>query len=175
MAPVLDLACGRGRNALFLARLGFKVHAIDISHNALVDLLRTARREQLPVLAIEADLESFPLPEGYYGGMIVFRFLQRPLFDAIRKSLRPGGLIVYETFLKEQSAFGAPRDPAHLLARGELRELFQDFEILFYDEGLLQETPPAYLARLVARKPASKVHTSTPGTRSGTAIGGGGS
>ncbi len=159
-SPVLDLAGGRGRNALFLARQGIEVHVIDIAHNALVPLLRVARLERLPVFAIEADLDSFPLPQRYYRGIVVFRFLQRALFDSIRKAVQPGGVVIYETFLKGQETVGSPKNPEHLLNPGELRQWFQDFEILFYEEGLLERSPPAYLARLVARNPETKAQCS---------------
>lgn len=161
MAPVLDIAGGDGRNALFLARRGLEVHVIDIARHALIRLVHTARKENLPVLAIEADLDSFPLPQRYYAGIIVFRYLQRSLFPSIRKALKPGGILVYETFLREQQRIGKPKNPAYLLEPGELRQAFSDLEILFYDEGLLEQSPAAYLARLVARYPESSVGRST--------------
>ncbi|MCX8073530.1 MAG: class I SAM-dependent methyltransferase [Candidatus Binatia bacterium] len=152
-APVLDLAGGNGRNALFLARRRLPVQVIDIAHVALQHLMRNARPENLPISAIAADLEHFPLPHQRYGGIVIFHYLQRDLFDGIRAALRPGGVVIYETFLVDQQKIGHPRNPNHLLQRGELLAHFADFELLLYEEGLLEYHPPAYLARLVARRP----------------------
>ncbi|GIW45712.1 MAG: hypothetical protein KatS3mg077_2994 [Candidatus Binatia bacterium] len=160
-SPVLDVAGGDGRNALYLARRGLTVHVIDIAHNALVRVRQSAQSEGLPVVAIQADLEAFPLPRHYYGGVVVVRYLQRSLFDALRQTLRPGAVLIYETFLKDQQTIGHPTNPHHLLEPGELFARFCDFEVVFYEEGLLDEAPPAYLARLVARRPLRRQRCAT--------------
>lgn len=150
----LDLACGDGRNALDLARHGWRVDAIDFAHAALARLLAAARREELALDAFAADLEQFPLPTDRYDVVVNCRYLQRSLCRAITTSLRSGGMVVFETFIRDQAALGHPRNPAFLLERGELSSLFGELDILEHDEGRFEsESGPAFLARLVARKP----------------------
>jgi tellurite methyltransferase len=152
---VLDVAAGAGRNALFLARRGNVVEAIDISLAGLRLACAAARAEGLRLLAVQADLEVFPLPIDRYDAVINIRYLQRSLFGPLQRALRPGGVIIFETFLLEQQQFCHPRNPAFLLRRGELRAAFSDCEILFYEEGLFQPgSHPAYLARMLARRRA---------------------
>ncbi len=150
----LDLACGDGRHALALARRGYAVDAVDLAHAGLVRLRDRARREGLRIDAIQADLESYPLPERRYDIIVKTFYLQRDLFAAIKRALVPGGIAVIETFLVDQREIGHPRNPAFLLDRGELGRAFSDFEILESHEGLFETgRERAYLARLAARKP----------------------
>jgi 2-polyprenyl-3-methyl-5-hydroxy-6-metoxy-1,4-benzoquinol methylase len=152
----LDVACGDGRHSLWLARQGFAVDAIDIARAGLSRLAAAARREGLAVSPIQADLEDFPLPASRYTVVVNIRYLQRSLFDALRNAVRPGGVIVFETFLREQARQGHPRNPAFLLEPGELRAQFAEFIPLVDQEGCLEtEAGPAFLARLIARRPAT--------------------
>lgn len=151
----LDLACGEGRNAIHLARHGFTVEAVDISRAGLRRLQRVSRREQLPIRCVQADLDSFPLPADRYAVALNIRFLNRPLWPALKRCVRPLGLILFETFTIDQAAIGHPRNPAYLLAHEELLRGFDDFEVLTYEERLVDsEGGPAHLARLLARRPA---------------------
>lgn len=151
----LDVACGSGRNALLLARLGFRVDAIDFSLNALMRARAAAHREALPLRLIQADLESFPLRAEHYDLIVQIRYLQRSLYRTLKQALRPGGHLVIETFLLEQRELGHPTDPSFLLEHDELRDAFADLEIIRYEEGLFQtESGPAHLARLLARRAA---------------------
>ncbi|MDQ3675809.1 MAG: class I SAM-dependent methyltransferase, partial [Actinomycetota bacterium] len=94
----LDVASGNGRNALYLAGLGFEVDALDISDVA-IDGLRTAARERdLPVHARLVDLEDDGLPAGSYDVVVNMNYLQRDLFGALAQAVRPGGLLLFETF-----------------------------------------------------------------------------
>lgn len=150
----LDVASGDGRHALWLARQGYAVDAIDLSHAGLLQLIATARREHLAVHAIQANLEDFPLPSDRYAVVVNTRYLQRSLFAGLQRAVRAGGAIVFETFLREQARIGHPRNPAFLLAPGELRAAFAGFEILVDEEGCFAGAGgPAYLARLIARRP----------------------
>ncbi|MGD8435378.1 MAG: hypothetical protein PVI73_14765, partial [Syntrophobacterales bacterium] len=101
------------------------------------------------------DLESEgvnPLPEHAYGAILVFRYLHRPLIPCIKKALRNGGLLLYETFTVEQPRFGKPRNPDYLLELGELRQMFADWEVIHYFEGV-RENPTRAVAQMVCRKP----------------------
>ncbi|HXQ23822.1 MAG TPA: class I SAM-dependent methyltransferase [Candidatus Acidoferrales bacterium] len=155
---ILDIAAGAGRNALFLARRGNLVEAIDISLAGLRLAQAAARAEGLRLTAVQADLESFPLPVERYDAVINIRYLQRSLFVPTQRALKPGGVVLVETFLIDQQRIGHPRNPDFLLQRGELRAAFSHFELLVYEEGLLPSAPqPAYLARLLARRPPHRV------------------
>jgi tellurite methyltransferase len=152
----LDVASGDGRHALYLARHGWAVDAVDFAHAGLARLLAVARRNGLPVAALQADLEAFPLPGEHYDLVVNTRYLQRSLFGALRIAVRPGGLIVFETFLRGYERFGQPKNPNFLLDPGELADRFRDFEILAYHEGCSEtESGPAFLAQMLARRPAS--------------------
>src|SRR5574341_2224383 len=142
---VLDVAAGAGRNAVFLARRGCSVDAIDIALNGLRAIQAKARAAGLDIRLLQTDLESFPLPETAYDGIINIRYLQRSLFAPLQRALKPGGILLFETFLIEQQAIGHPRNPNFLLQHGELRAAFANFNILVYEEGLLPtESQPAY-------------------------------
>jgi tellurite methyltransferase len=153
---VLDVAAGAGRNALYLARRGNIVEAFDIALTGLRIARAAAAAEGLAVHAVQADLESFPLPRDRYDAAINIRYLQRSLFAPLQCAVKPGGVIVFETFLVDQQAFRHPSNPAFLLQHGELRAAFARCEILVYEEGLFPDpTEPAYLARMIARRPAT--------------------
>jgi hypothetical protein len=120
----------------------------------LARLLATARRDGLRVDAVQADLEQWTLPAGRYDVVVNVRYLQRSLFDALKAAPRRGGMVVFETFTRDQQQLGHPRNPAFLLERGELAARFADFEIVSYGEGRCEtETGPAFLARMLARRP----------------------
>jgi tellurite methyltransferase len=149
----LDVAAGAGRNALFLARRGLHVDAIDHALAGLRRAQAAARAEGLDLRALQADLETFPLPRDCYDVAINIRYLQRSLFGPLQRAVKPGGMILCETFLIDQQTFGHPRNPAFLLQRGELRAAFSACEILVYEEGLLEAgSQQAFLGRMVARR-----------------------
>jgi SAM-dependent methyltransferase len=158
LGPILDVACGSGRNAIPLARAGLRVLGLDRSRARLESLARTARSERLPLRVVQADLESadsIPLASGSAGAVIVFRYLHRPLASELRRVLGRGGLLVYETFtVRHREVAEHPRNPAFLLQPEELLTLFPDLETLHYEEVVVTAPSPAAVARLVARKPA---------------------
>jgi len=149
----LDLAAGAGRNALFLARRGLRVDAVDRAFAGLQLAQTAARAEGLDLRVVQADLESFQLPRSCYDAVITIRYLQRSLFEPMQRAVKPGGIILFETFLIDQQAVGHPRNPAFLLQHGELRAAFASCDILTYEEGLFHSaSQSAYLARMVARR-----------------------
>ena len=158
LGPVAELACGRGRNALELARGGRTVIGIDRSASALRDLTERAARAALPVQAVRADLESgaeIPLRPASCGAVVVTRYLHRSLSDALAALLAPGGLLLYETFTRDQEKLGyGPRNPAFLLEVGELPRLFPRLTVVAAEEGLFEDGRPHALARLLARRPS---------------------
>jgi len=148
---VLDVACGAGRHALLVASAGWDVHAVDADPLVVDWLSRTAHRVGLPVHVALTDLEArrVTLGTARYDAVLVFRYLHRPLFPALRRALKPGGVLIYETYTVDQAARGRPTDPAHLLRPGELATLVAPLEILDAYEG---EVDGASLAGVVARK-----------------------
>lgn len=153
MAPpgeALDLACGAGRHAVYLASLGWRVTAVDNSAVALAAL--RARSEGLAVKAHRADLENggFRVAPGAYDLACDFYFLHRELFPQIREGVRPGGLFVAAIHLVDPSAAAGPRHPDFLLAPGELRCVFADWKIAFYSEA--PGKAGRRVARLIARR-----------------------
>ena len=145
----LDLAMGRGRHALLLARHGFRTFGVDVKRDAVGSAMAAAARESLRVRGWCADLTASPLPVAAFDLVVVTRYLQRNLFGAIKASVKPRGHVIYETFTTAQLAHGAgPTSPDHLLKPGELRSLFADWDVLFYEEV----DAPEAVARLVAER-----------------------
>lgn len=155
--PVLDLACGSGRNGLYLAGLGAEVVFCDRDAQALEQVQRHARDLGLRITTWQVDLEAGanPLPPEAYAGIIVFRYLHRPLFGAIRRALKQGGLLAYETYTAAQPRFGKPTNPDFLLRPGELEEAFTGFAIIHTFEGIL-ENPTRAAAQIVCRRPLTE-------------------
>jgi len=157
-APVLDLACGRGRNALALGRAGIRTVAVDRSSDALKVLAAATSEQALPISPVQSDLEAGlvpPFAPGSFGAVVIFRYLHRPLAAAIASLLRPGGWLVYETFTTGQRELeGGPRSDAFLLRPGELRDLFPALHVVHFEEGVFRQPGPQATARLVARAPA---------------------
>lgn len=146
----LDVAMGRGRHAIGLARAGFRTFGVDIRYDAVHDAVTAAAAEGLQIAGWCADLTRTALPSARFDVIVVARYLQRDLFGAIRDALVPGGLVIYETFTVAQRALGKrPTSPDHLLEHGELRQRFSGFEILVDEETREADA----LARLAARKP----------------------
>jgi hypothetical protein len=158
LGPLLDLACGDCHNGLYLAERGATAVCCDGSSEALAKARLLALASGTSARFWQVDLESegpSPLPEDFFGAIVVFRYLHRPLIEPLRHAIKAGGLLVYETFTVEQRKFGRPRNPDHLLEAGELGRWFQDWEILHSFEGTLSDPPPPRaVAQLVCRKPA---------------------
>ena len=155
----LDVAMGTGRNALYLASLGYEVTGIDVSGVAVERCREEAERRGLRIEAVQADLGSYRLPSEAYDVIIDFYYLQRELAPALVAALRPGGVLVFESFTMEQRRFGwGPQQEEFLLRPGELRTLFPGLEELVYREGLVESQSgrgTKAVAGLVARKPAA--------------------
>lgn len=165
--PALDLACGRGRHTLLLAERGQAVTAVDWSVVALEILERSAsakglefRRERLSgknwraaaqgIAAVRGNLQELTLPFGVFALILCVQYLDRTLMKGMERALRPGGMILFETYTTDQLAFeGGPRNPAYLLKPGELRESFPELEIIFYRELNAGQG----IASLLARRP----------------------
>ncbi len=131
----LDIAAGRGRNALALAHAGMTVVAVDFSAEAIGILAASARNARLRIWPVVANLDSFHLKDESLDAIVNINFLDRTLFSKFVRALRPGGWLIAETFLVDQATIGHPRDSRFLLGHGELRALAEGLEVEEYREG----------------------------------------
>lgn len=153
---VLDLACGKGKNGLFLNLHNIDTCFADINKTHLDNLVYDYHIDPLHCwLADFEDAEQLAankLSNMQLQGIIVFKYLHRPLFSVIKKAIKPGGILIYETFTIENKQFGRPHREQFLLQAGELKDLFKDWEVLFYFEGV-QHDPDRAIAQIVCIKP----------------------
>ncbi len=156
----LDVACGDGRNALYLAQLGYMVDAIDVSDVA-IDALRAtteARGLTMTIVPRVVDLEREPLPAGPYDVIVMTNFLQRDLFGPLQDALAPGGLLVFETLAQVHvDELGHRFNPDYLVQPGELLRAFPRLEVVAQQEGVVERAgSPRGVAGVVARRPADR-------------------
>ncbi len=155
---VLDLACGNGRNGLLLASQGWRVCFADRDQQKLAGIADEAAFCESGSELWQVDLEdpaSEPLTGRQYDAIMVFNYLHRPLMPALKTALRPGGLLMYETFTEAQREFGRPRNPDFLLKAGELRSYFEGWQRILDEESVL-ESPARAVARLIVRRPEAE-------------------
>jgi SAM-dependent methyltransferase len=152
-APLaLDVACGAGRHAVALAADGFQVTAIDFSGEGLRKGGELAAGQGVRVEWVQRDLEAANVDLGgaLYDLAAVFFYLHRPLFPALGRCLKPGGLLVYKTYSVDQLRYpGRPNHRMHMLEHNELLRAFAGFRVLVYEE----EWEGKGTASLIAQKP----------------------
>ena len=147
----LDIAMGNGRNAIYLAKMGFDVEGVDISEEAIKSVREAAKRVGVTIKARIADLEgNYEIEKGIYDVIVCFNYLYRPLIPQIKDGLRKGGVVVYETFIIDQAKFGKPTNPDYLLKHNELLDSFRDFRCLRYREGVMEGKKA--IASIIAEK-----------------------
>ncbi len=157
LAPgrALDVACGAGRHAVFLAERGWQVTAVDASRVG-IELTKARTRERgVSVDARVADLErgEFVIEPEAYDLICVCYYLQRDLFPNIRAGVRIGGMVIAVIHMVDDAPDAKPMNPAFLLQPGELRTEFRGWEILHDDEGRATETGHQHAsAEIVARR-----------------------
>jgi SAM-dependent methyltransferase len=172
-APVLDLACGSGRNGLYLLNQNIPVVFADIKESALEQVDSSVNRHNgeekstASFWQVDFEQDSFeqeelkPLAGKSFSAIIVFRYLHRPLFEQIKQAVIPGGYVVYETFTVDQPQFGRPKNTNFLLNHGELAKLFSDWDIIYSFEGVIDaknadannESGKQAIAQIIAKKP----------------------
>lgn len=161
-ASILDLACGSGRNGRVFLELGHKVTFVDIDIAGVQDLTGLQGVEIL-----EADLEDsshqgggWPFARRQFDCVIVVNYLWRPILADIITAVAPGGILLYETFMVGNEAFGRPRSPDFLLKPGELLDAIgEDFDILAFEEGPVGTPPSAVKQALAAHRKAAPLNT----------------
>lgn len=153
----LDLAAGTGRNALFLARQGFLVFAVDIAERALHQLQAL---RQTGIVPIQADLDRFFLKPERFDLIVNSRYLDRRLFPAMQEWLAPSGVLLFEA-AKETSIpdVRQPRNRDYLLRTNELLQAFLSLRVIYYEEAIqldpLDPESKVCLAMLAAQKGAT--------------------
>ena len=155
----LDLACGRGANALLLAEAGLRVQAWDLSSVAIERLQKEVDSRGLDIQAETRDVIAHPPLAESYDLILVSHFLDRALAPRIIEALRPGGLLFYQTFSQVAVSDRGPDNPAFRLADNELLELFRPLRVRVYrEEGRLGDISKGWrdIAMLVAEKPPNR-------------------
>lgn len=144
---VLDLACGRGRHALFFADRGYRVDAVDRDPEAIAALAESGA-----VAALCADIEAgpWPYPGRSFDAVVVTNYLHRPLFPLLMAALSPGGVLIYETFAQGNEAYGRPSNPDFLLRHGELLQVVGHARVLAYEDLVVESPRPAAVQRICA-------------------------
>jgi 2-polyprenyl-3-methyl-5-hydroxy-6-metoxy-1,4-benzoquinol methylase len=149
----LDLAMGVGQNAIFLAENGYEVVGIDSSQVAVEKTQKYAREKSVSIQVIKADLTTYILPEDEYDVILNFYFLERSLIPQMKKALKRGGMVVFETYTMEHQKYDKPFNPDYLLQENELLHSFLDFKVIFYQEGVVEsDGKKKAIASLLAEK-----------------------
>ena len=130
----LDLACGTGANAIFLAQHGLKTSAWDISAQAILRLQARAAGKKLAIETRVCDVIAQPPPANSFDVIVTSYFLDRTLFPALINALKKNGLLYYQTYIRERSTEAGPRNEDFRLDRNELLHLCRDLHIVLYHE-----------------------------------------
>ena len=149
---VLDLACGSGRHAKWLAQQGYQVHALDRDPTVTSSMQGI---DGIRITTIDLETVEPPTFEYSYDGIIISRYLHRPLLSTLASLLKPGGILIYETFMQGNERFGKPSNPDFLLMLDELLNTYSPLlKVLAFEQGEVLEPKPAMLQRICAQKVA---------------------
>ena len=150
----LDIACGAGRNSLFLAAAGFQVDALDISSQALARAAESASARGLQVNWVEHDLDAGLPDSAPYDLIVMFRYLNMRVFSMLDERLLPGGYVLVEEHLVTDANVVGPRGSRYRVAPGALVAAAGNLEICHCDESVRADPDgrQVALARFVARK-----------------------
>ncbi|WP_157753521.1 methyltransferase domain-containing protein [Thiomicrorhabdus chilensis] len=139
----IDLGCGGGRDAVFLAKQGWKVTAIDQESRVIKRAKQLASRAGASVKWKCCDLKKAGcLPETEFDLVLVMRFLNRNLYSEIDARVKPGGWLVFQTFVEGVEVFGSPKNPNYILRKGELAQVFADFKVIIDRIDILPDGRP---------------------------------
>ncbi|MDC1174736.1 class I SAM-dependent methyltransferase [Bacteriovoracaceae bacterium] len=155
-ARVLDLGMGEGRNAVFLARKGYKVTGVDISSVAVKKSKMLAREFGVRIDTLIADLEKHDFKKGQFDAVICFYYVDKKLHDRMLGWLKPGGVLIYEahTYNQRNVSGNEQYNTKYLLQPGELLKLFPEMDILKYEEPLHRKE---YTTSIILKKPTTKL------------------
>lgn len=131
----LDLACGLGGNALFLAKKGLQTSAWDISPVAIAQLELLATTQHLAIATQVVAVSASVFTQQQFDVIVVSRYLDRAITEPILQALKPGGLLFYQTFIIDKVNSIGPKNPDYLLRRNELLSLFDGLDVIYYQEN----------------------------------------
>lgn len=131
----LDLASGLGENALILAKQGLTTEAWDISTIAMRKLQAQGAVHALPIKTFTKEIKPDSFPSCYFDVVVVSRFLDRSICNAIMESLKSDGLLLYQTYTLQKTSASGPNNPHFLLAENELLQLFSSLRLVYYREN----------------------------------------
>lgn len=158
---VLDVACGSGRHARLLRNAGHRVIGIDRDSSAIAALIGDGIEGQVLDLENSPDgRPSWPFAAGRFAGIVVTNYLYRPLLPLLADGLKPGGILLYETFAVGNEAFGKPSNPDFLLRPGELLDAVRNasggpMQVVAYESGRIASPRPAIVQRICAIRDAT--------------------
>jgi len=147
---VLDLACGNGRHAIWLVKQGYQVDAIDRDAQVVSSM---EGMDNINVFVADLEAGDWPHSDRKYDGLIVSRYLYRPLLHTLPAMLNPGGVLIYETFMVGNERYGKPSNPDFLLLPNELFEIYSPvLNIIAFEQGEETMPRPAVMQRICAAK-----------------------
>jgi SAM-dependent methyltransferase len=154
----VDLACGAGRDTVYLALHGWQMTGVDYLPGAIQRTQQLAQQQQVQVNTLLLDLESVADPfaasalaKQSFNLVVVARYLHRPLLALLPNLLAPGGILLYQTFMQGSEQFGSPRNPNYLLRPQELAQTFANLAILLDEIDYLEDGRP--VSAFIARRP----------------------
>jgi cyclopropane fatty-acyl-phospholipid synthase-like methyltransferase len=143
----LDLGCGQGKEAFFLAKKGFDVTAIDSSSAAIKQIKEKTKNYKLPIKSICRDVANYKIKKGGYdiiAAMNVLQFLEKKevmnLINNVKAGLRNNGLAVLSAFTTKDASRQSKKKLRYYFKQGEMRYCFKDFKILYYSEKIISDS-----------------------------------
>ena len=150
---VLDLACGSGRHAIWIAQQDYKVDALDRDVQAVSGMLGM---NSINIIVLDLEAGDGLQPDQQYDGIVVSRYLHRPLLAILPEMLNPGGVLIYETFMAGNERFGKPSNPEFLLHQNELLMLYSPMlSIYAFEQGEESKPKPSVMQHMCAIKTLS--------------------
>ena len=146
---VLDIAMGEGRNGVYLATKGFEVLGLDISEKGLEKAHNLAKKNKVTIATKVVDLESFTLEPNSYDVILCTYYMQKDLFKQFQSALKPGGMIVVETYNVDYMKY-VRFNRKWALDTNELLDLFKGLRIIRYQD--YDDGKEAY-SSIIAQKP----------------------
>jgi len=147
---ILDLACGNGRHAIWLARQGYQVEAVDRDAQAVKGM---QGMDNINVIVADVEAGEWPVTNQRYDGVVISRYLYRPLLGTLAKILNPGGVLIYETFMVGNERYGKPSNPDYLLLPDELLSFYATLlKINSFEQGEEHHPRPTVMQRICATK-----------------------
>ncbi|OIQ16861.1 MAG: hypothetical protein BM556_13790 [Bacteriovorax sp. MedPE-SWde] len=150
-SKIIDIGMGEGRNAVFLASKGYKVSGIDISSVAIKKARMLAREFGVRIETIHKSIADYKVPKNSVDAIVCFYFVDREVVKKLKSWLKPGGILIFESFTIKQKVINKIKeDDIYLLGEGELFKLFSDFNVLKYEQASHRKD---FIASIIVQKP----------------------